>query len=46
MDLSSCSGVQKSSLVKKIGCRENGETRNGVGQVVFDISMEKLHTIR
>ena len=31
---------------KKSGYRENGETRNGVGQIVFAISMEKLHTIR
>ena len=35
----------KPLLVQKTGYRENGETRNGVEQIVFAISMEKLHTI-
>ena len=36
----------KSSLVEKTGYRENGETRNRETQIVFAISMEKLHTFR
>ena len=34
----------KPSLVEKTGYRENGDTRKA--QIVFAISMEKLHTVR
>ena len=39
----------KPSLVEKTGYRENGEKGNGdtrKAQIVFAISMEKLHTVR
>ena len=39
----------KTLLVEKTGYRENGEKRNGgtrKAQIVFAISMEKLHAVR
>ena len=48
MDLSSLK-CSKTSLVEKTVYREIGEKRNGdkkKAQIVFAISMEKLHTVR
>ena len=39
----------KTSFVEKTGYKENGEKRDGdirKAQIVFAISMEKLHTVR